>query len=148
MASAGASCRTRPSTSRRPPDPDSLRACEAVHTATDLPPTMLPVDPTRRDVRVRDSSPLLVALRWGAVLAFAGGIGLAHRGEACPLTSDECAGIVRDVSQLGGGELDHLLRGERVLEVRNIDGPTRITQVAGALVVSAPPAAAWAVITD
>jgi ribosome-associated toxin RatA of RatAB toxin-antitoxin module len=98
---------------------------------------------------MRRSDPVFATLRRGAALGVAAAAVLAHPITACPLSRDECAGIVRDVSQLGG-ELDRLRRGERVLEVRTIEGegPARITQIAGALIVSAPPAAVWAVITD
>src|SRR5258705_2770584 len=99
---------------------------------------------------MRRSGPVFVALRWAAALAIGGATAFAQPSAACPLSSDECAGVVRDLSQLGESELDRLRRGERVLEIREIDAgtPARILQVAGARVVAAPPAIAWAVITD
>jgi Polyketide cyclase / dehydrase and lipid transport len=98
---------------------------------------------------VRRSAPVFVALRWGAVLALAASAALAHRVVACPLSRDECAGVVSELSQLRGDQLARLRQGERVLEVRDVeqDGARRI-QVEGALVVAAPPALAWSVVTD
>jgi hypothetical protein len=92
---------------------------------------------------------MLLALRWGAALAIAAAM-VQPAAAACPLRSDECAGVVKDVAQLGEGALDRLRGGERVLEIRTVasEGPAPITQIAGALVVAAPPELAWAVITD
>jgi ribosome-associated toxin RatA of RatAB toxin-antitoxin module len=101
---------------------------------------------------MRRSDPIFAALRWVAALAVAAAAasGFAGRIAACPLSRDECAGVVRDVAQLGIGQLDRLRRGERELEIRSIEAatPARITQIAGALIVAAPPEVAWAVITD
>jgi Polyketide cyclase / dehydrase and lipid transport len=110
---------------------------------------MLP-SPTAMEVPMRRSAPIFVALRWGAAIAVAAALHTADQSRACPLSGEECVGIVRNVSQLDGGELDRLRRGERVLEIRKIDAaaPARTTEVAGALIVAAPPSVAWAVITD
>jgi hypothetical protein len=105
--------------------------------------------PTAVEVPMRRSDPIFFVLRWGAALVIASALA-AHRTVACPLSGEECAGVVRDVSQLDGGELDRLRNGEHVLEIRKVEAaaPERTTQVTGALVVAAPPSVAWAVITD
>src|SRR4029434_3460190 len=74
----------------------------------------------------------------------------APRVAACPLSEDECAGVVRDLAQLPGDQLERLRRGERVLEVRDLvgEGSAHLKEISGALVVAAPPAVAWNVITD
>lgn len=99
---------------------------------------------------MRPSDPAIVALRWVAAIVLAAVTLFADRVVACPLSRDECAGVVRDVARLGSGQLDRLRRGERVLEISSSGAVTaaRITQISGALVVAAPPAVAWAVITD